>query len=69
MSPTADDPRLGRAETYAVTTHRIYGDRRASPPKWELLLAVAHSTNVEPRVRAGLLELARPHQCPPVPTH
>ncbi|MFH8410411.1 hypothetical protein ACH4FX_37395 [Streptomyces sp. NPDC018019] len=31
MSP-ADAPRLDRAQTYAETVHRIYGDRRAAPP-------------------------------------
>ncbi|MFD8415476.1 hypothetical protein ACFV2Q_27560 [Streptomyces sp. NPDC059650] len=38
-----DAPRLDRAETYAETTHRIYGDRRAAPPARELLLAVAYA--------------------------
>ncbi|MEU9802739.1 hypothetical protein [Streptomyces sp. NPDC051000] len=48
MSPAADAPRLDRAETYAETVHRIYGDRRATPPARELLLAVAYALFVAP---------------------
>ncbi|MEV6357916.1 hypothetical protein [Streptomyces hydrogenans] len=48
MSAAADAPRLDRAEAYTETVHRIYGDRRATPPARELLLAVAYALFVAP---------------------
>ncbi|MFJ3914366.1 hypothetical protein [Streptomyces vinaceus] len=49
----SDAPRLDRAETYAETVHRIYGDRRATPPARELLLAVAYALFVAPAQGPG----------------
>ncbi|GAA3126973.1 hypothetical protein [Streptomyces goshikiensis] len=58
MSPASDVPRLDRAETYAETTHRIYGDRRAAPPARELLLAVAYALFVAPGEPGRVLSTA-----------
>ncbi|MFB6840257.1 hypothetical protein [Streptomyces sp. NPDC056361] len=58
MSAAAAAPRLDRAETYAETTHRIYGDRRAAPPARELLLAVAYALFVAPGEPGRVLSTA-----------
>ncbi|MGW1037589.1 hypothetical protein [Streptomyces antibioticus] len=58
MSAAADAPRLDRAETYAETVHRIYGDRRAAPPARELLLAVAYALFVAPGEPGRVLNTA-----------
>ncbi|WP_330335821.1 hypothetical protein OHS33_39500 (plasmid) [Streptomyces sp. NBC_00536] len=58
MSPATDAPRLDRAETYTQTAHRIYGDRRATPPSRELLLAVAYALFVAPGEPGRVLSTA-----------
>ncbi|MFG3250993.1 hypothetical protein [Streptomyces sp. NPDC048187] len=58
MSAASDAPRLDRAETYAETVHRIYGDRRAAPQVRELLLAVAYALFVAPGEPGRVLSTA-----------
>ncbi|MGW3253515.1 hypothetical protein ACWDCX_23515 [Streptomyces fungicidicus] len=58
MSAPDELPRLDRAETYAKTVHRIYGDRRAAPPARELLLAVAYALFVAPGEPGRVLNTA-----------
>ncbi|MFD9453465.1 hypothetical protein ACFWBC_10285 [Streptomyces sp. NPDC059985] len=58
MSAATGAPRLERAETYAQTVHRIYGDRRATPAAREILLAVAYALFVAPGEPGRVLSTA-----------